>query len=258
MLDIPALLSVYADQGYVVLSDVISKDELERLGESLTQEFQRQQRSGLFLGGIVAGHLNCFPGEGARFVYDELVRRGVMDLIRAISPTQADDLRVGCNMNFPKSVAQNYHIDGSFSAAFMVLNVAVVDTDLVNGAIDVIPRTHVRPYRYWEFAARRLYRASTRLPMKRGDVLIRTSTLWHRGMPNRSTAPRPMLAMTFGEAVAPKGDPFATYDGKITFEANRFKTTFLGQLRERTFVAWPQAHSAIRFVRSVLGKDGYA
>jgi hypothetical protein len=94
--------------------------------------------------------------------------------------------------------------------------------------------------------------------MKRGDVLIRTSTLWHRGMPNRSTAPRPMLAMTFGEAVAPKGDPFATYDGKITFEANRFKTTFLGQLRERTFVAWPQAHSAIRFVRSVLGKDGYA
>jgi hypothetical protein len=94
--------------------------------------------------------------------------------------------------------------------------------------------------------------------MKRGDVVIRKSTLWHRGMPNRSQAVRPMLAMTFGETMAPSGDPFADNGGKILFEANRFKTTLLGRLRERTFVALPQAHSAIRFVRSVLGKDGYA
>jgi ectoine hydroxylase-related dioxygenase (phytanoyl-CoA dioxygenase family) len=259
-LDIEALARAFAEDGYVVVKGVVSPDKLAAFGESLVREFERVSAAKeLFSGGgLIAGHLNCFPGEGARFVHEELGASGVMDLIRKISPTQADALRVGCNMNFPKSVAQNYHLDGNFNASFLVVNVAIVDTTLVNGAIDVIPKTHRRPYKYWEFAAGRVYRGSTRLPMQRGDVLIRKSTLWHRGMPNRSQAPRPMLAMTFGESSAPKGDPFREHDGKIVFETNRFNTNLLGQLRERSFVAMPLAHSALRFVRSLMGKDGYA
>lgn len=258
-LDVAALRRTYEDQGYVVLRDVVSKDKLARLGETLIEEFETQRRGNrLFVGGgLFAGHLNCFPGEGARFAYDELVERGVMDLVRKIAPAHAEAMRIGCNMNFPGSVPQNYHIDGSFSASFLILNVAVVDTDLVNGAIDIVPRTHMRSYPYWRFAAGRVYRASTRLPMQRGDVVLRKSSLWHRGMPNNSRTPRPMLAMTFGESMAPAGDPFRANDGKILFESNRFKTTLLGRLRERSFVALPQVHSALRFVRSVLGKDGY-
>jgi hypothetical protein len=72
-----------------------------------------------------------------------------------------------------------------------------------------------------------------------------------------SQTPRPMLAMTFGEISAPDGDPFRANDGKILFETNRFKTDWLGQLRERSYVAMPSAHSALRFVRSLMGKDGY-
>jgi ectoine hydroxylase-related dioxygenase (phytanoyl-CoA dioxygenase family) len=138
----------------------------------------------------------------------------------------------------------------------LIVNVAVVDTDLVNGAMDVIPRTHHRPYEYWQFALGREYRNSTRLPMQQGDVVVRPSTLWHRGMPNKSARPRPMLALTFGEASA-KSDPFGQNGGKIVFEPNRFKTNWLGRARERSFVAAPLAHSAIRFVQSLLGKDRY-
>ena len=62
-------------------------------------------------GGLVSGHLNCFPGEGSRFVYDELAERGVVDLVRSYRPDIADSVRATLNFNLPGSVAQHYHID---------------------------------------------------------------------------------------------------------------------------------------------------
>jgi hypothetical protein len=258
-LDFDALERSFRDDGYVVIRNVVSPTGLAALGDGLIAEFERKRLARELFegGGLYAGHLNCYPGEIARFAYDELRERGVLDFVRRLSPKQADSMRVGCNMNFPNSVAQNYHIDGRFEDAFLIVNVAVVDTTLVNGAIDVVPKSQKRPYKYWEFAAGRVYRGSTRLPMKRGDVVVRVSTLWHRGMPNKSHTPRPMLAMTFGEVSAPSGDPFGAQGGKIVFETNRFRPNMLGRIRERTFVAFPLAHSTLRFVRSLLGKDGY-
>ena len=78
----------------------------------------------------MSGHLNCFPGEGSRFVYDELSERGVVDLVRAYRPDIADAVRATLNLNLPGSVAQHYHIDDAYLKEFLICNVAVVDTDL--------------------------------------------------------------------------------------------------------------------------------
>jgi hypothetical protein len=249
----------FVEDGYVVFRDVVSKEELSRLGALILAEFERLVRLGsLFTGGgLLAGHLNCCPGEESRFAYDALESQGILDVIRAISPkSAAGALRVGCNLNLPKSVAQNYHIDGYFEDSFLIANVAVVDTDIVNGALEVAPASHRRSYKYWQFAARGLARPSARVPMKQGDVVVRSSSLWHRGMPNRAAVARPMLGFTFGENGMDPGDPFTKDDGKITFQPNRFKTNFLGRLRERSYVALPVAHSTARFIMSLLANKG--
>jgi hypothetical protein len=98
---------------------------------------------------------------------------------------------------------------------------------------------------------------STRVPLAQGDVIVRKSTLWHRGMPNRSPEPRPMMAITFGEMESPLADPFMVNEGKIEFYPNWFTTSRFGQLRERTFVAAPITYSAYRFARSLYGNRGY-
>jgi hypothetical protein len=140
----------------------------------------------------------------------------------------------------------------------MVVNVAAVDTTIENGAIDVLPGTHRKFYKYWRFAWERPYKNTTRLPLAQGDVLIRTSNLWHRGMPNMTSVPRPMLAFTLGEKPGEEGrDPFLNGE-KITFEANWYKEDFFGQLREHTFVKAPFTYNAYRFVRSLYGNKGYA
>lgn len=256
--EIETYSQTYARQGYVVLKGVVPKAALSELKASIFAEFEAAKRSGVLFsgGGQISGHLNCFPGEGARFALTALEERGVIALVRQLYDKPMP-LRVSCNFNMPGSVAQHYHMDGVFVEDFMIANIAVVDTDLVNGAIDVLPGTHARFYEFWRYAAERRYRTTTRLLLEQGDVLVRTSRLWHRGMPNRSATARPMLAFTFGEKVAPSGDPFLFNDGKIKFDPNWFQPNFLGRLRERTFVTAPITYSAYRFVRSLVGKKGY-
>jgi ectoine hydroxylase-related dioxygenase (phytanoyl-CoA dioxygenase family) len=254
----------YDENGYYIFRNLVPGDALSALRGRLSEAFERAEREGgLFAGGgRISGHLNCFPGAESRFAYEAIERRGIVDLVRACLPGLQGTLRVGCNFNLPNSVPQHYHVDSQFLDEFVVVNVAVVDTDLVNGAIDVLPGTHKQFYRYWQFAARRLNRLTTRLPLKRGDVLVRSSNLWHRGMPNRSAAPRPMLAFTFGDGErrakpGPAADPFQVDAGKITFHPNWYRPNLAGRLRERTFVAVPITYATYRFVRSLFGTKGY-
>lgn len=248
------------EDGYVVLPGLVSPDRLAELASSLTAEFERVRSSGeLFRGGgSMTGHLNCFPGEQSRFVWDDLVEAGVVKMVGELRPDLVDSPRATMNFNLPGSVAQHYHTDGLYTEDFLICNIAVVDTDLVNGAIDVLPGTHQRFYKFWRYALERKYRLSTRLPAKCGDVIVRRSTLWHRGMPNRSTQPRPMMAITFGELTGQPADPFLVNDGKPNFFPNWYSTSRLGQLRERMYVKAPITYSAYRFARSLYGNKGYS
>jgi ectoine hydroxylase-related dioxygenase (phytanoyl-CoA dioxygenase family) len=258
-LDVEKLKAAFAEDGYLIFRDVVSKEQLSALRGRIADEFDRSRQSGRLFsgGGLISGHLNCFPGEGSRFAYEALEKHGIIDLIKVIFPKAARMPNVGCNFNLPGSVTQHYHADRNFLDDFLIANVAVVDTDLANGAIDVIPGTHKKFYKFWRFAVERTARGSVRIPMKQGDVLVRTSNVWHRGMPNRTATARPMIAFTWEDGGSTREDPFKVEDGKIVFRQNWYKPTALGRLRERTFVTAPITYSAYRFVGSLFGTKGY-
>jgi len=249
----------FAEHGYAIFPGVISKQKLADLHARLHAEFQRWKSDGTLFdgGGNLTGHLNCFPGEESRSVYDELVEKGIIDAIRQIFPKAAGLPNVGLNFNLPRSVTQHYHADRPFTQEFMICNIAVVDTEIANGAIDVLPGSHKKFYPFWRFIVERVPSRTTRLPMKQGDVLIRSSNLWHRGMPNLTTEPRPMMALTWEDGGSTSPDPFKVFDGKIAFRPNWYNPNFLGRLRERTFIAAPITYDAFRFVRSLYKNKGY-
>jgi ectoine hydroxylase-related dioxygenase (phytanoyl-CoA dioxygenase family) len=246
----------YAANGYFVLRNLVSRDGLSELHRALSQEFDTVSQSGeLFSGGgLVSGHLNCFPGAGARFAYDTLQESGVIDLIKQLHPSVLRMPNVGCNYNLPGSYTQHYHIDRPFTRSFMIVNIAVVDTVIENGAIEVIPGTHKRFYRYTEFVLQRRHRDGVRVPLNQGDVLVRSSNVWHRGMTNQTSVPRPMVAMTWEDGGSNHPDPFSADGGKIRFHPNWFKPTPVGRLRERLFVKVPIAYTAFRLARSLVDK----
>jgi ectoine hydroxylase-related dioxygenase (phytanoyl-CoA dioxygenase family) len=258
--NLPELKRTFDDQGYLVFPNVVSRERLTTLHQDLARAFEEARTAGKLLagGGTISGHLNCFPGEGARFAYEALEQQGIIDLVRQLFPKATRMPNVGCNFNMPHSVAQHYHADRNFLDYFLIANVAVVDTTIENGAIDMLPGTHKKFYKYWRFAMERAYRGSTRIEMKQGDVLVRTSNVWHRGMPNFTNAPRPMLAFTWEDGGSKHADPFAVDGGRIAFKQNWYQPTPLGRLRERIYVAAPITYSAYRFATSLVdGSKGY-
>jgi hypothetical protein len=246
----------FADQGYFILRNVVSTEQLGQLHATLAREFAAASSSGALFagGGQLSGHLNCFPGAAARFAYDTLAQCGVIELMKQLHPSVLRMPNIGCNFNLPGSHTQHYHIDRPFTSEFMIANVAVVDTVIENGAIDVIPGTHKQFYRYTRFVLERRHRDSVRLPMQRGDLLVRSSNVWHRGMTNRTSVPRPMLAFTWEDGGNSLPDPFSANGGNVRFLPNWFKPTRVGRLRERLFVQVPITYSALRFARSLVDK----
>ena len=258
--DVDTFRRALDEDGYIVIRDVVDRDRLSELNADLVSEYERFSVSSEMFegGGTLSGHLNCFPGEQSRFVWDEITKAGIPDLVRAVRPDIADSVRATLNFNLPGSVAQHYHTDGLYTKEFLICNIAVVDTDLRNGAIDVLPGTNREFFKFWRYAAHRLWRKSTRVPVRQGDVIVRKSTQWHRGMPNYSDTPRPMMAITFGEMDDLDIDPFALNDGKPLFYANWYNTNRLGKLREQVFVKAPFTYSTWRFARSLYGNKGYS
>ena len=144
---------------------------------------------------------------------------------------------VGGNLNLPNSSAQNHHIDGNVASPFIIVNVAPVDTNLENGATEVCPRPHLREYRYWQYALAGSQRTAC---ARAGDVVIRSSTVWHRGMPNRSTAIRPMLAFTWEDGGSELADPYTAHGGKIRLLTNRYAQNLSGRLQDALLPRCPR------------------
>jgi ectoine hydroxylase-related dioxygenase (phytanoyl-CoA dioxygenase family) len=242
----------FAEEGYLVFRSVIDRGNLEVLVNELLAEFHRVQRSGALFtgGGTLSGHLNCFPGEGSRFIYEALERQGIIDIVHALSPAALRLPNVGCNFNLPGSSAQNEHVDGYAAKPFFVANVAAVDTDLRNGAMEILRGTHRSVRKYWEIVRDRPERR--RVCVQAGDVVIRVSSLWHRGMPNLTSRARPMLAFTWEEGGSTDADPYRVHDGKITFLPNRYADGWKGRLQEHAVRTVPRLSNAFRAVRSLL------
>jgi ectoine hydroxylase-related dioxygenase (phytanoyl-CoA dioxygenase family) len=254
-----ALKKSFAEDGYFIIKNVVPADKLTELHKNLSTEFDEGKKNGTLFsgGGMMSGHLNCFPGEGARFIYDVLKERGIIDVIREIEPAANKMPNVGCNFNLPGSVTQHYHADRNYTNHFMILNVAVIDTVVENGAMELIAGTHKKFYKYWRFVLENPAKNSIRVPMKQGDIMVRTSNVWHRGMPNKTSQPRPMIALTWEDGGSKHEDPFAVEGGKIQFRPNWFRPTKLGRIRETMFVKVPISYSAFRFVSSLYGNKGY-
>jgi ectoine hydroxylase-related dioxygenase (phytanoyl-CoA dioxygenase family) len=255
--DVRAIQHDVDAQGFAVLRNVVSRPPLTDFAQTVAEEFEKAPK--FKGGGMVTGHLNCFPGRSACFAWDELNTSGVVDVVHAIRAGRPNQMRVTMNFNLPGSVAQHYHMDGAYLDDFLICNVAVVDTTLGNGAIDLLPGTNREFMPFWKYALSRQHKKTTRIEMQAGDVLLRMSNLWHRGMPNNSKVARPLLSFTFGEKGAPEGDPFEVNNGDFEFYTNWYTTSRAGRLRERTFKVFPLSYSAYRFAGSLRNSQrGYA
>ena len=161
------------------------------------------------------GHLQQDPPPFPPYLFrDVLVNDLVVEVTRTVLGEDVKNAFYSGNTCLPNTTQQPLHVDAgqlwsdldeATPAYGLVVNVPVVDTPPENGSTELWPGTHLDTTRAIgdgdiklapETEARLRAEVGPLQPnVPAGSVLIRDMRLWHRGMPNRTDAPRPMIAM---------------------------------------------------------------
>jgi hypothetical protein len=210
-----AAVSALREEGFVVLNDVIETSHLELLRERMLEDVRqilaREDAPFNFTTGNVQQDPPPFPPYLFR---DVLLNDMVIDVTKALlGPGLRNGFYSG-STSLPGGQEQPVHVDlgqlwpnlAAATPAFgLVVNVPVVDMDARNGSTEIWPGTHddttvaiqdgdIKVPE--EVVARRRAVAPPLQPSVRcGSVLIRDIRIWHRGMPNHTKTPRPLIAM---------------------------------------------------------------
>jgi hypothetical protein len=205
-----ALGAIRAD-GYVVLEDVVPHEPLDILSERMLEDAQRLIRAQHWGGaGRLPGHLQQGPPPFAPYIFPEVVaNRFVIQVTKALLGEGVYNSFYNGNTNCPGSQKQPLHGDGrhlwrhmetAHPTAAVVVNICPLGASEENGAVEMWPGTHMVTEGDGHITeeieeARRRVVPPVRGSMKKGSALIRDVRLWHRGVPNPSDRPRPMIAM---------------------------------------------------------------
>ena len=233
---IAEIRAVMDSDGYVVLRGLLSADAARRYGEAILAEHARLTEAGWSFtgGGHIEGHLNIIPGGAGLELVEAAQQAGLAELISSLAGEPMHLVRMAGNLAMAKCHSQNFHPDTTLAEQTWVANIALVPTSPANGAMALIPGTQLLGENYAKFRAARLLDKAEQPTMEPGDILLRLSSVWHRGTHNPSAQARPMGMLGYRPVAL--GLPQLALDpgAPLTISMNRYYGKYAG-LRE--FVA---------------------
>ena len=201
--------------GIVVLENVVDLAHLAVLKERMLADVDEILRRPNLPIQFTAGNIQQDPPPFPEYLFrDILVNDLVISVAKSLLGTGLTNDFYSGNTNLPGSSGQPVHADegqlwpnlpSAHPPARLVVNVPVVDMDEKNGSTELWSGTHLDttisaqmdsirvPLDVLE--ARRAVSPPYQPSVKAGSVLIRDIRVWHRGTPNYSDQPRPMIAM---------------------------------------------------------------
>lgn len=208
-------LQALREDGFVILHDVISSKHIESLRERMLADVTDILALDNIPFQFNDGHLQQDPPPFPPYLFrDVLVNDFVVQITRAALGEGVKNTMYGGNTCLPNETQQPLHVDHgqlwpglkTATPAFsIVTNVPVVDMTPENGSTEIWPGTHLDTTRSHddkdikiapEDEARRRAEVEPLQPnVPAGGVFIRDMRVWHRGMPNHTDTPRPMIAM---------------------------------------------------------------
>lgn len=249
--------------GYTVLDSCIDVKYTEDALKQLLTEYQSALPMPWRGGGKWFGHINYTPSPSSPLIREIASNARIRSVLDRALGKDYKIIGFGGNANIPRSKYQPAHKDGWLGTDFLVVNIPLGKVTEDNGSTEVWPGTHKEKLTISQFNSVR--RSSVRLNSSPGDVVIRYSSLWHRGTPNKSSDVRFMLAMLVSPLyrklppitvsadqqaeLATLGVPVNAKTGselKAAFRPNYFPTSLKGNILELTWMFAPSVFTAIR------------
>jgi hypothetical protein len=232
--------------GVVVLNDLVAPAHLDVLHDRLLADLQALQARPDAPYNWNAGNLQQNPPPFPPYLFsDVLLNPYVISVTSAVLGPGVKNVAYSGNTALPSDQRQPVHADVGHlwpteilttphPAAQLVINVLTVDVSPANGATEIWLGTHrelgigsgddikIPPHL---LEARRALRPPVQPTFRRGSMLIRDIRLWHAGMPNRSSEPRPMIAMIHSTHWMSTDDPLVLPSATRSFFDHPVLTT---------------------------------
>ncbi|MCY3858690.1 MAG: phytanoyl-CoA dioxygenase family protein [Gammaproteobacteria bacterium] len=225
-----AAVNALRECGFVILEEAVASEPLKVLRERMDRDTEELLAYCESIGGNPRelGHLQQGPPVSKDYVFADIAMNGFVNRVcnRLFDHRPRLTFYNG-NTNCPGSTMQRLHMDGRHATlepdpvspiSSVVVDIPPGPMNKGNGAIEIWPGSHlVRPPeggpRVPEEleAKRRAIEGPIQAETCVGDVLIRDTRLWHRGVPNRSRRPRHMIALIVSDGRLPVG-------GKLDFQ----------------------------------------
>lgn len=197
--------------GFVVLNDVIDRAHLDLLRERMLADAEKILARQDTPFNFNVGNIQQMPPPFPPYLFrDVLVNDMVIAVTRAVLGNGVKlDAYTGNNA-LPSEHKQPVHPDYGHlwptitPPYVLIVNIPVVDMDARNGSTEIWPGTHLDtsiPFgEDIKVPDERLQEREKIIPplqpsVRAGSVLIRDGRMWHRGMPNFTDTPRPMIAL---------------------------------------------------------------
>jgi ectoine hydroxylase-related dioxygenase (phytanoyl-CoA dioxygenase family) len=240
----------YRRDGYLLLAGAVPSDVCSTLADRITDYYERLRIDGTLPRepGVAAGNLNLVAGAAGAPLVAALATAGVPDLVERLTGASLVAAGISGNLNLPGSRRQEFHTDSRRDNAFVIVNVMLVDCGPKNGALELVEGSHAQPLAYHQLQREPWRARRHQLTARKGDVLIRSSILWHRGTTNRSVEPRPMAAQLF-KPIGTNG--LAPSDGPLSLHGNRYYGR-LARVKEALAMRLPALDEALRRILSRL------
>ena len=191
------------------------------------------------LGGYKAGNLYLFPGIYGKKILDLMKKKNFFKYLGNIINDDFSkyNMKLGGNINLPKSNSQIFHKDGNWNPRMIIINIASINITEDNGPIEICEKSHIKKYSFWRFFINSASIKKKKVFLKQGEILIREHRLWHRGTINNSKKFREMIAIMFVKKIKEKKIKKANkIPNDISIKLNMFDNKFKGRLKEFIFI----------------------
>jgi len=243
--------AVMERDGWCILRGLLPADASIRYGEAMIAEYNRLTAAGWTFtgGGHLEGHLNINPGRAGAELVAAAEAADLSGLISRMAGEPMHLLSMAGNLAMPGSYAQNFHPDSNKADETWVANITLVPTSKANGAMELIGGTRDLGDSYATFRKARLESKGYQPTMEPGDILLRFSTVWHRGTVNPSNAARPMGMFAY-RPVSQGLPTFQILDEPLTIRSNRYYGKFAG-MREFAAIRARPVYELLRVATSI-------
>ena len=223
---------------YVVLENYLRSDLFLKYSEKIQSEVNSEYTNNLNeikkLGGYLTGNLDLIPSEDIYLIWKELKKNNFKEIFKLLIDDNLEDYDITFrgNISIPNKGSQFFHTDGPIKSRKILIGIAISNVNEIDGPTVLIPGTHKKQVEFWKFYLTKFFQNKKKIILKKGDIFIRESHIWHKGSKNKSNKLRTQLLLVLTKKKNNEKPIKQIFGKSIKFGPNMFGTSFKEKIKE--------------------------